>query len=102
MDKDRVVLVTGATGSLGSVVAAVFARQPVRLVLTGRDQVRLDRIADTTCADSDRCFALAADVTDPDNVEWLAAKTVERFGRIDVLLNTVGGYAGAAGVGNVG
>ncbi len=91
MLRDRVVLVAGATGALGRAVTAGFSQTEARLVLLGRSQERLAGLADLP---PERLFPIAADVTQEREVERLVGAVMERFGRLDVLLNTVGGWSG--------
>jgi len=91
---DRVVLIGGATGALGSVVTRVFAQTEARLALTCQSEQALERLTGEIDLPTDRVFAATADVTQPDEVEELVAAIIARFGRLDVLLNTVGGWAG--------
>ena len=95
---DKVVCVAGATGHLGSVVVARCAREGASLVLTGRDQNALEALRANLCLPESHCMALAAVATDPQAVSELIREAMARFGRIDVLLNTVGGYGGGASV----
>ncbi|MDW8326045.1 MAG: SDR family NAD(P)-dependent oxidoreductase [Anaerolineales bacterium] len=84
----RVVLITGGNGNLGRAVARLFFDSGATVVVT-------DRRADFTLPfpDTGRAFAEGGvDVTDPAAANALVARVLERFGRIDVLVNTVGGY----------
>jgi NAD(P)-dependent dehydrogenase (short-subunit alcohol dehydrogenase family) len=92
--RGRVVLISGATGALGSAVTRTFAQTPVRLALTGRSEGKLERLAVETGLPGERIFTVAADVTLADGVEDLADAVRAHFGRIDVLLNTAGGWSG--------
>jgi NAD(P)-dependent dehydrogenase (short-subunit alcohol dehydrogenase family) len=92
--RDRVVLISGATGALGSAVTRTFAQTPVRLALTGRSEQKLERLAVEAGLPGKRIFTAAADVTQADTVEDLADAVLAHFGRIDVLLNTAGGWSG--------
>jgi len=91
---DRVVLISGATGALGSAVTRTFAQTPARLALTGRSEQKLERLAVEADLPGERIFTVAADVTLADGVEDLADAVLAHFGRIDVLLNTAGGWSG--------
>jgi NAD(P)-dependent dehydrogenase (short-subunit alcohol dehydrogenase family) len=85
---DKVALITGGNGNLGQAVARLFFDSGATVVVT-------DRRADFTLpyADARRAFAEAGvDVTDAEAVNALVARVLERFGRVDVLVNTVGGY----------
>lgn len=88
----RVVLITGATGELGQAVARAFAVQGDRLALTARREEGLAALAGALALPSARVFLYPADVTRADQVNALVQAVVERWGRIDVLLNLAGGY----------
>ena len=89
---DRVVIITGAAGNLGRAVVKAFRAAGAKLVLVDRAPDRLPRLfPDLT--DSPNCLlATSVDMTDAGAVEAMAGQALERFGRIDVLVNTVGGY----------
>jgi len=86
----KVVIVTGATGNLGQVVARKFAAQGAKLVLVARDADSLKALADELKVES---MSEAADLSDPASVDALVGRVEARFGQIDVLAHTVGGYA---------
>lgn len=89
---EKVVMVTGAAGNLGGAVVRAFETSGGRLVLVDRSADRL-RESFPDLADSPLHFlANCADLTDPQIVGAVVAETVERFGRIDALINTAGGY----------
>jgi NAD(P)-dependent dehydrogenase (short-subunit alcohol dehydrogenase family) len=96
---DRVVLISGATGALGSAVAREFAQTQARLALTGRSEQRLEQLLVETGLPAERVFTAVADVTQTDGVKDLIEGVVTRFGRVDALLNTVGGWSGGKPVG---
>lgn len=93
-----VVLVTGATGPLGRVVVRRFAADGARLVLAGRDESRLRGVAvDAGLADGD-WLPLVGELTDADAARGIVAAAEARFGRVDVVLHLVGGWAGGTPV----
>ncbi|MFQ6099898.1 MAG: SDR family NAD(P)-dependent oxidoreductase [Anaerolineae bacterium] len=96
---DKVVLITGATGALGSAVAREFARTEARLALNGRSERKLERLVAVIGLPAECICTVAADVTQAEGIESLVEAVVERFGRVDVLLNTVGGWSGGKPVG---
>ena len=87
--EQRTVMVTGAAGNLGRVVAAAFAERGARLVLVDR-QADLLRTAFGD-AGAGRLF-LPTNLLDSKQVTAGVAAAVERFGRIDVLCNLAGGF----------
>ncbi len=86
----KVVIVTGATGNLGQVVARKFASQGAKLALIARDANDLKSLANELQVET---LAEAADLSDPASVDGLVGRILTRFGQIDVLAHTVGGYA---------
>jgi len=92
--RDKVVLITGATGALGGATAQAFARAGARLALTARSEERLEKLANSLNLSADRLLTLAADVTDSTLVNHLVGQTVSYFGRVDALLHVAGGYRG--------
>lgn len=91
---NRVVMITGAGGNLGRSIVQQFADSGARLVLIERNQEQMAQAAGEMGINMDHCLILSADVTDPASVDSAVAQAVERFGQIDVLVHTVGGYTG--------
>lgn len=81
----KVAVVTGASSGIGLGIARRLAAKGCHVVLVGRDQIALDRAAEETGG-----LAIAADVTDPDAVRRVGEQTLERFGRIDIVVNNAG------------
>jgi len=96
--EEPVVLITGATGPLGHAAAARFARDGARLVLVGTSQERLAALAAASGADPERTLLVPADLRDRDAARAVVERAVGRFGRVDVLLHVVGGWAGGTAV----
>ncbi len=90
--RDRVVVIAGANGNLGSEVAKAFYEVDANLALVGRKAERV-RSALPALTSRDRVFvAPPTDLTDDQDVRKLVNAVVEKYGRVDVLANTVGGY----------
>jgi NAD(P)-dependent dehydrogenase (short-subunit alcohol dehydrogenase family) len=94
MDRDRVVLITGATGPAGRAAAAAFAADGWRLGLGGTDRGRLDALARDLGLAADRWAAALGDLSDGDAALEAVGAVEHRFGRIDALLHFVGGWTG--------
>ena len=91
---ERVVMVTGAAGHLGGAVVARLLEEKARLVAVDLEAEgllrRFPRLADSR----DHLVAAPVDLTDPDALAGWVKSAIDRWGRIDVLLNLAGGYQG--------
>ncbi|MDK0518745.1 SDR family oxidoreductase [Streptomyces sp. ML-6] len=88
--KDRVYIVTGATRGLGNATAAALAADGARVIITGRDEKRVEKAAAELGPDA---LGLVADNADPESARRLVDAAHERFGRLDGILISVGGPA---------
>jgi NAD(P)-dependent dehydrogenase (short-subunit alcohol dehydrogenase family) len=88
----QVVVITGAAGNLGVAVARAFQSAGARLTLVDRAKDRLRQIFPDLADSPHYFFAHSVDLNDADVVKRMADETAERFGRIDALINTAGGY----------
>jgi NAD(P)-dependent dehydrogenase (short-subunit alcohol dehydrogenase family) len=91
---DAVVIVAGGTGGLGRAVSRAFLDEGARVHVTYRTQNEYDALARAAGADASRLAGYRADVTDAAAVRRIVADIVAKHGRLDVLVNAVGGYAG--------
>jgi 3-hydroxybutyrate dehydrogenase len=85
-----VAAVTGGTRGIGLAIAEAYLREGASVCINGRSAERGAEIA-AQLGSPDRVEFVAADVTDRDDVERFVDRTVERFGRLDVLVNNAGG-----------
>lgn len=85
--KGQVALITGASSGIGWAAAHAFAAEGMRLVLAARRQRELDALARTLPTEA---LAVAWDVADTAKAGKLVALAVERFGRLDTLVNNAG------------
>jgi len=86
---DKVAVVTGGSRGIGLDMAKTLLAQGARVAICGRKQEGLDA-AVAELDGADRVLAVAAHVAKADDVDRLFEQTVERFGRIDALVNNVG------------
>ena len=86
--QDKVVVVVGATGGIGSAVAHKLAKEGASLAIAARDSSRLDTLAREL--PTTELLPIPCDITDPQQVEALMQKTLSRFGQIDALVNAAG------------
>jgi NAD(P)-dependent dehydrogenase (short-subunit alcohol dehydrogenase family) len=90
---DKVVLVAGGTGGLGQAVSVAFLDEGATVIVTYRDQDEFAALK--TAAGTDRpLHGYTVDVTDESAVGQFINQTVATYGRLDAVVNTVGGYAG--------
>lgn len=94
----RVVVIAGAAGDLGSVATAAFAQAGASLALLGRGLDKLHDSATELKLPTARVFTQAANLSDAREVERIAQRILDNFGRIDVLLNFVGGWIGGKSI----
>jgi NAD(P)-dependent dehydrogenase (short-subunit alcohol dehydrogenase family) len=89
--KDKVVIVTGAAGTLGEATARAFYEAGASLVLVDLRRERLEAVFGSSLA-ADRHLYVAIDLTNADQVNGMVGKVMEHYGRIDVLANIAGGF----------
>lgn len=87
---DKIVLITGASGGIGTEVTKRFASEGAKIVLVGRTKEKLEKTAKDLELNSDDYLIVHADVTKESDVENYVKKTMEHFGRIDVFVNNAG------------
>ena len=90
----KVALVAGGTGGLGRAVSLAFLQEHANVVVTFRKQEEFDAVKNAAGASGARLAGHVADVTDEASVRRLVEKILAQHGRLDALVNTVGGYAG--------
>jgi 3-oxoacyl-[acyl-carrier protein] reductase len=89
--KGKVVLVTGASKALGAETARQFARSGAKVVVNGRDEQALERVASSIRAEGGECAGVAADVTSAADLIRLQATIHDQFGTVNVLAAFAGG-----------
>ena len=90
----KVVLVSGGTGGLGRAVSLAFLSEGARTVVTYRSEEEYAALRNAAGSSASSLEGHRVDVTDEAAVGQLVNQVVGRFGRLDVMVNTVGGYAG--------
>jgi 3-oxoacyl-[acyl-carrier protein] reductase len=87
----KVALVAASSRGLGRAVAEELAAEGARLVMCARGEAALHEAADAVRATGAEVLALAADLTEPAEVERVVGEAHARFGRVDVLVTNTGG-----------
>jgi len=89
--QDKVVVVVGATGGIGSALTRKLALEGTSLVLAAKDSSHLAAlVSGLPISDRKQVLTVPTDITDPSQVETLMSKAVAQFGQIDVLVNAAG------------
>ncbi len=86
----KMALITGGGTGIGRACAALFAREGARVALAGRRAEPLAAVAAEICKAGGEALAVSCDVTDGEQVEHAVHMTVNRFGRLDVVVNNAG------------
>lgn len=86
----KTAIVTGAGSGIGRAVALALAREGYSVAIAGRTARTLDETVLQAGSEAGRILAVPADVTDPTAVRELFDRTVETFGRVDLLFNNAG------------
>ena len=87
----KVAIITGGAGGIGSRIAQTYVEAGARVVIASRSQEKIDAVVEQLSAAGGEAVAVATDVTVPEDVTIMVAKTIEAFGRVDVLVNNAGG-----------
>lgn len=88
---DQVAVVTGAGRGLGAAMALAFAEAGADVVIAARTRSQLEEVAEQIGLTGRRAHIVVADLARPDDTPHLAAEAVDAFGKLDVVVNNVGG-----------
>ncbi len=88
---DKVAIVAGSSRGIGKAIAAGLAVEGCRVTLCARDPAVLEQTVLKLRGTGAKVLAVTADVTRPEDIARLVDETVRTFGRIDILINNVGG-----------
>lgn len=97
--KDRVMVITGGTGVLGTSMTEYLAEQGAKMVVLGRNKEKGDTIVNNIKEKGGEAMFLQTDVNDMDALDKNAAEVLEKYGRVDVLINGAGGNMPGATIG---
>lgn len=86
----KVAIVTGGSAGIGEAVAKRFAAEGASVTITGRRHAELARVAAEIRQNTERILTVSGSVTDEAHVQEVVRATVDRFGRIDIVVNNAG------------
>jgi 3-oxoacyl-[acyl-carrier protein] reductase len=93
----KVAIVTGGGGGIGRAISETFAAHGARVVVAERDEGRANETVAAIESRGGAALAQIVDVQEREPVEAMTAKTMEEYGRVDILVNNVGDFCGVAG-----
>nr|WP_300005535.1 SDR family NAD(P)-dependent oxidoreductase [Tissierella sp.] len=88
--KDKVVLITGASSGLGKETANLFAKEGARVVAVARRMAKLEELVDETKDFEGEIVAFEGDVGKGQDIKDMVKFTLEKFGKVDILINNAG------------
>lgn len=98
--ENKVAIITGAAGGIGTATCKVFAGEGAKIVLAGRTAAKLEHTARGLGLSEDRYLIMEADVSKEADVKAMFEKTVERFGKVDIIFNNAGSEGAIARIGD--
>ncbi len=88
--RNKVVIITGASSGIGKALAETFARRGCKIVITGRNEERLNNTYQEFFQKGYPCYAIQADHSLEEDNKRMADEVIQHFGRIDILINNAG------------
>ena len=86
----KVAIITGSNSGVGAATAKLFAKEGAKVVISARRLPQLEEVAEDIRANGGEVLIVQTDVSKVEDAENLVAKTVEAFGKVDVLVNNAG------------
>ncbi|XP_026740391.1 uncharacterized protein LOC113502906 [Trichoplusia ni] len=87
---NKVVLITGGSAGIGAATAEVFAKEGASLAIVGRNENKLKEVAQRCQELGSKTLTIKADLTKDEEADSIVKKTVDEFGKLDVLVNNAG------------
>lgn len=90
LNKDKVVFITGAASGIGYEIGLEFAKEGAKVAFSDVNEEKLNEVVTDLVAEGYDCFGVKCDVTNENEIKEAIDRTVERYGRLDVLVNNAG------------
>ena len=84
--KNKIIIVTGASSGIGRATATLLAKEGAKVVLAARSKEAIEKLS----GELDDALAVVTDMTQEKDIDNLISKTIEQYGRIDILINNAG------------
>jgi len=88
--KDRVAIITGASSGIGRATAVRFAQEGIKVVLCSRNERELEKTASEAGKYNTDTLVVPADLSEESAIKRVISKTIEKFGRLDILVTAAG------------
>lgn len=96
----KVAIITGANSGIGESVAKLFAAEGATVVITARRMEPLEKVAEAIATQGGKALPLSVDVAKEDQVKNMVAATIDKYGKIDILVNCAGVLDNNTSLGN--
>jgi NAD(P)-dependent dehydrogenase (short-subunit alcohol dehydrogenase family) len=96
--KNKITIITGGTGAIGRFIAETFLKEGAKVLVTYRREEQFQEILPEFSEYKENLSGKKVDVTIAEQVKQLVEETVSKFGRIDILVNGVGGVAPSSNI----
>lgn len=97
--ENKVAIITGAAGGIGSATCKRFAEEGAKVVMAGRTAAKLEKAASELGLKPEDCLIVEADVSKEEDVKKLFTQTLDRFGKVDIIFNNAGNEGAIAPLG---
>ncbi len=86
----KVAIITGGNSGVGAATAKKFAAEGAKVVITARREAQLQAVADEIVAAGGEVLAVVGDISKAEDAERMVSSAVEKFGKLDILINNAG------------
>ncbi len=88
--QDKVAIITGGNSGVGAATAALFAREGAKVVISARREAQLEEVAAKIREEGGEVMPVVSDISKADDAKALVAAVLEKYGKIDILINNAG------------